>query len=218
MRGGIRGERAMGKTVGYTRVSTAEQAADGVSLGVQAKKIDAYCTVKDWQLSEVISDEGESAKSLKRPGVARLIELVEAGQVATVLVYKLDRLTRSVADLDRLVKLFERRGVALVSLQESLDATTATGRLMMNLLASVSQWEREVIGERTKDAMQELKASGRTYSRTVYEDRNIIGYLKAESSSGRSYRELAAELNSRGIQTARGGTWVASTVRNLVLR
>jgi site-specific DNA recombinase len=66
--------------------------------------------------------------------------------VQAVVVYKLDRLTRSVADLDKLMKLFERKGVALVSLQESLDATTATGRLMMNLLASVSQWEREVIG------------------------------------------------------------------------
>jgi site-specific DNA recombinase len=208
----------MKKTIGYTRVSTAEQATDGVSLDMQARKIASYCDVKDWTVDEVISDEGESAKNLNRPGVAQLIDMVEAGEVATVLVYKLDRLTRSVADLDRLVKLFDRKGVALVSLQESLDATTATGRLMMNLLASVSQWEREVIGERTKDAMQELKAAGRTYSRPVYEDRDTIRYLKDEYSSGRSYRELAAELNSRGIQTARGGTWVASTVRNLVLR
>ena len=129
----------MKRTIGYTRVSTAEQVSEGVSLEMQAKKIEAYCLVKDWQLSEVVSDAGESAKSLNRPGVQRLIEMVETGQVSTVILYKLDRLTRSVADLDRLVKLFERKGVALVSLQESLDATTATGRLMMNLLASVSQ-------------------------------------------------------------------------------
>jgi site-specific DNA recombinase len=150
--------------------------------------------------------------------MARLMAIVEAGQVSTVIVYKLDRLTRSVADLDRLVKLFERKGVALVSLQESLDATTATGRLMMNLLASVSQWEREVIGERTKDALQELKSQGKKLGLSGYADEATINYLKSEYHLGRSYHELAAELNNRGVQTARGGTWAAATVRNLVLR
>jgi site-specific DNA recombinase len=206
------------QVIGYSRVSTAEQASEGVSLEMQAKKIEAYCLVKDWPLSEVISDAGESAKSLDRPGMARLLALVDAAEVATVIVYKLDRLTRSVADLDRLVKVFEKKTVALVSLQESLDATTATGRLMMNLLASVSQWEREVIGERTRDALQELKAQGKKLGRSGYADQDIVGYLKAEYSQGRSYHDLAAELNTRGIQTARGGIWAAATVRNLVLR
>jgi site-specific DNA recombinase len=206
------------QVVGYTRVSTAEQASEGVSLEMQAKKIDSYCDVKDWQLSDVITDAGQSAKSLNRPGMQGLIKMVQAGQVSTIIVYKLDRLTRSVADLDRLVKLFAKHDVALVSLQESLDATTATGRLMMNLLASVSQWEREVIGERTRDALQELKAQGKKLGRSGYADQDIVGYLKAEYSQGRSYHELAAELNTRGIQTARGGVWAAATVRNLVLR
>jgi site-specific DNA recombinase len=158
----------MGSTIGYSRVSTDEQAKEGVSIDMQARKIASYADVKDWTVDEVISDAGHSAKSLARPGMQRLIAMVETGQVNTVIVYKLDRLTRSVADLDRLVKLFERKGVALVSLQESLDATTATGRLMMNLLASVSQWEREVIGERTKDAMAHLKAEGKVYSRPAF--------------------------------------------------
>jgi len=134
------------------------------------------------------------------------------------LISRPDRLTRSVADLDRLVKLFAKRDVALVSLQESLDATTATGRLMMNLLASVSQWEREVIGERTRDALQELKTQGKKLGRSGYDDQGMISYLKAEYGQGRSYHELAAELNTRGIQTARGDVWAAATVRNLVLR
>ena len=206
------------KVIGYSRVSTAEQANEGVSLVMQARTIGSYCDVKDWPISEVISDKGQSAKSLNRPGMQRLLAMVDAGEVSTLIVYKLDRLTRSVADLDRLVKLFEKKGVALVSLQESLDATTATGRLMMNLLASVSQWEREVIGERTKDALQELKAEGKKLGRSGYADQETIGYLKTEYSQGRSYHELAAELNTRGIQTARGGVWAAATVRNLVLR
>lgn len=125
--------------VGYARVSTEEQARDGVSLGAQEDKIHAYAIVKDWTLMELIRDAGHSAKSLKRPGLARLLTLVEAGQVDVVMVYKLDRLTRSVVDLGKLMDLFKRKRVDLVSLQESLDATTATGELMMNLLASVSQ-------------------------------------------------------------------------------
>jgi len=144
--------------------------------------------------------------------------MVEAGEVSTLVVYKLDRLTRSVADLDRLVRLFDKKCVALISLEESLDATTAPGRLMMNLLASVSQWEREVIGERTKDVLQELKAQGKKLGRSGYMDEVVVSYLKAAYSQGRSYHELAAELNNRGIQTARGGVWAAATVRNLVLR
>ena len=91
------------QVIGYSRVSTAEQANEGVSLEMQAKKIEAYCLVKDCQLSAVITEAGQSAKSLNRPGMARLLAMVDAGEVSTVLVYKLDRLTRSVADLDRLV-------------------------------------------------------------------------------------------------------------------
>ena len=123
--------------------------------------------------------------------------------------YKLDRLTRSVADLDKLSKLFERHGVALVSLQESLDATTATGRLMMNLLASVSQWEREVIGERTSDALQHLKAQGKRYCHTVYDNAEVIALMHQLRTDGHSYEAIAQHLNHAGIPTARGNPWQA---------
>jgi site-specific DNA recombinase len=206
------------KTIGYVRVSSTEQATEGVSLDMQARKIASYCDVKDWTLDEVISDAGQSAKSLNRPGMGRLLALIEAGEVSTVIVYKLDRLTRSVADLDRLVKLFDKKGVALVSLQESLDATTATGRLMMNLIASISQWEREVIGERTKDALQELKAQGKVYCKPMFTDADTLAWLKDERAAGRTYCELAELLNVRGVPTARGGRWDNGTVRKILLR
>ena len=92
--------------VGYTRVSTEEQARDGVSLGAQEDKIHAYAVVKDWMLTELMRDAGHSAKSFKRPGMARLLALVETEQVDVVMVYKLDRLTRSVVDLGKLMDLF----------------------------------------------------------------------------------------------------------------
>jgi site-specific DNA recombinase len=129
----------------------------------------------------------------------------------------------SVADLDKLMKLFERKGVALVSLQESLDATTATGRLMMNLLASVSQWEREVIGERTRDAMQHLKAQGKRYCYVVFGEgpgeAAILGWMQAERRAERSYEAIAQGLNAAGAPTAMlDGRWLRNTVRRILLR
>ena len=177
--------------VGYTRVSTEEQARDGVSLDAQAEKLRAYALVKDWTLAELIWDAGHSAKSLKRPGMARLLTLVEAGQVDVVMVYKLARLTRSVVDLGKLMDLFKRKRVDLVSLQESLDATTATGELMMNRLASVSQWERKVIGERTRDALQHLKAQGKRYCHTIYDNPEGIALMHRLRAAGSSYERIA---------------------------
>jgi site-specific DNA recombinase len=203
---------------GYARVSTSEQATEGVSLAVQQSKIQAYAVVKDWTVMEVIQDQGASAKSLHRPGLARLLGLVKAGAVQVVVVSKLDRLTRSVGDLDKLMKLFERRGVALVSLQESLDATTATGRFMMNLLASVSQWEREVIGERTRDAMQYLKAQGQVYSRPAFDDSATLARMHSMRVAGATYQEIADELTAAGVPTVRGGAWAPATIRGILRR
>src|SRR5215211_6080412 len=96
------------QVIGYSRVSMEDQARDGVSMSAQDAKLEAYCLVKDWTLVKVIRDEGYSAKHLKRPGLEELLALVTARQVEAVIVYKLDRLTRSVSDLDKLVRLLDR--------------------------------------------------------------------------------------------------------------
>ena len=204
--------------VGYTRVSTEEQARDGVSLGAQEDKIHAYAVVKDWILTELIRDAGHSTKSLKRPGMARLLALVEAGEVDVVMVYKLDRLTRSVLDLGKLMELFKRKRVDLASLQESLDATTATGGLMMNLLALVSQWERKVIGERTRDALQHLKAQGKRYCHTVYDNVEVITLMHRLRAQMYSYERIAEYLNHEAIPTAFGGPRQALVVWGTIQR
>ena len=166
---------------------------------------------------EIIQDD-VTTKHLRRPGVQRLIELVEHGQVGAVIVYKLDRLTLSVKDLNSLVELFDKKNVALVSLQESLDATTVSGRLMMNLLASVSQWEREVISERTRDAMQHLKASGKVYSRPVFDDTATLARIHTRRAAGATYQEIADELTASGVLTVRGGRWQVATILGIVRR
>src|SRR6476620_9068823 len=96
------------RAIGYVRVSTDKQADRGVSLEAQAEKIRAMAVVQGVDLAELIIDAGESAKSLNRPGMARLLALVDAGAVQTVIIAKLDRLTRSVVDLAELLKRLER--------------------------------------------------------------------------------------------------------------
>jgi DNA invertase Pin-like site-specific DNA recombinase len=148
------------KTVGYVRVSTDKQADRGVSLDAQVQKIQAMAVVHNAELIDIIVDGGESAKSLQRPGMERLLALVDSKKVQAVIVAKLDRLTRSVKDLCELLERFERRGVALISVAESLDTSSAAGRLVLNIMTAVSQWEREAIGERTRDAMGHKRNNG----------------------------------------------------------
>jgi site-specific DNA recombinase len=141
------------QVLGYVRVSTEKQAEGGVSLAAQTAKIRAMAEVKGVEVTEILVD-ATSAKSLDRPEMTRLLALVDARAVATVIIAKLDRLTRSIRDLSDLLDRFERRGVSLVSVAESLDTRSSAGRLVINIMGSVAQWEREAIGERTREGLQ----------------------------------------------------------------
>ena len=177
--------------IGYVRVSTDKQADRGISLEAQAAKIQAMAVVQGVELSEVIVDAGESAKSLNRPGMARLLALVDAGTVQTVIIAKLDRLTRSVADLATLLRRFERRGTCLVSVADALDTRTAAGRLVLNIMVSVSQWEREAIGERTRDALRHKRAIGQRVGTLPYGFRQAqSGHLETDPTEQRTLSRI----------------------------
>ncbi|MGA2149728.1 MAG: recombinase family protein [Bryobacteraceae bacterium] len=210
------------KAIGYVRVSTEKQADFGVSLEAQSEKVRAMAVVQGAELAEVIIDAGESAKSLNRPGMARLLSLVDAGAVEVVIIAKLDRLTRSVKDLAELLERFTRRGVSLVSVAESLDTGTAAGRLVLNIMTAVSQWEREAIGERTRDAMHHKRANGERVGtvpfgyRTAADgvrlegdqaEQSILSRIRELKAAGHTTRQIAAELNRQGFTTRRGTAW-----------
>jgi DNA invertase Pin-like site-specific DNA recombinase len=219
------------KALGYVRVSTDKQAERGISLEAQAEKIRAMAVVHNAQLAEIIVDGGESAKSLNRPGMARLLAMVDAGEVQTIIIAKLDRLTRSVKDLCTLLERFERRGVALVSVAESLDTSSAAGRLVLNIMTAVSQWEREAIGERTRDAMRHKRSNGERVGNIPYgyrlaadgrhleEDpgeQKLLAEIRRLRREGATLRGIAAALNHRARKTRRGTAWrLESVVRAL---
>ena len=146
--------RAYLPAVGYARVSTDEQAREGVSLEVQQSRIRAYCEAKELELVDVLVDDGISGKTLDRPALHELLQRCERGQVGHVVVVKLDRLTRRTRDLLALVDdLFLARHIELHSVSESLDTSTPHGRFVLTLFGGLAQMERELIGERTKSAL-----------------------------------------------------------------
>jgi DNA invertase Pin-like site-specific DNA recombinase len=218
-------------TVGYIRVSTDRQAERGVSLEAQEAKIRAMATVQGAYLQEIIVDGGESAKTMNRPGLQKLLALVAAGKVQTVVVAKLDRLTRSVKDLCSLLELFEKRRVALVSVAESLDTGSAAGRLVITIMGAVSQWEREAIAERTRDALRQKKSTGLRVgnipfgSRLSPDGRHLepepieeaaLRALRELRREGHSLRSTAAALNRQGHRTRRGTSWRQEHIRRVL--
>jgi len=209
------------KAIGYVRVSTEKQADHGVSLSAQAEKIKAMAVVQGVELLEVIEDAGASAGTLDRAGMKKLLALVDSGKVQTVIIAKLDRLTRSVKDLALILERFNKKGVSLVSVADSLDTGSASGRLVLNIMVSVSQWEREAIGERTRDALAHKKANGQRVGNIAFgfslnadgtlienaQEQAIIAMVKRLRRSGVTLRQIADELNAQGFKTRKGGMW-----------
>jgi site-specific DNA recombinase len=214
------------RTVAYIRVSTVGQAVDGVSLEAQREKVELFTRLHDLDLVAVVEDAGASAKTLDRPGLVRALAMLEAGQADALLVCKLDRLTRSVRDLGYLIEThFGTNGHALMSISESVDTRTAAGRLVLNVLTSVAQWERETTVERTKDAMSHLKSQGKRvgsvpFGFKVAEDNQLVpdpqeqealAIMRRLRAAGYSLRDIAAHLEENGY-TPRGARWQPKTI------
>jgi site-specific DNA recombinase len=214
------------KIVGYVRVSTDEQASAGVSLDAQEARLRAYAKAMNLELDEMVLDAGASAKTLRRSGMTRILEGVRGGTIGTVIAIKLDRLTRSTRDLADLLDLFQNADAALISVSESLDTSSAAGRMVVNMLGVVSQWEREAIAERTSFALAHKRSQRKAYGTVPFgyvriEDRlepllneqEALAEMQRLDTAGASLRQIAATLNERGIRPHRGACWYASNVR-----
>jgi len=222
------------KVVGYVRVSTTKQVQFGLSLEDQQQKIRQYCELYDLDLVQIIVDGGESAETLNRKGIQEAIHLLESNEVSGLIVTKLDRLTRSIKDLNYLLEnLFKK--ASLFSVSELIDTRSPGGRLVLNILTSVSQWERETIAERTSSALQAKKAKskkrvvngGAPYGWEWVEGELIeipnqqesLAMMRRLYNSGNTYREISKHMNDMGIPTKKNiGKWNATTIRNNIKR
>jgi site-specific DNA recombinase len=225
------------KIIGYIRVSTEEQATGGVSLDAQRAKIEGYAKLYDLELVEIVEDAGQSGKTLNRPGLQTALAAIRKGTAEGLLIVKLDRLSRSVGDWNDLIDGYfgEKAGKQLFSVADSIDTRTAAGRLVLNVLMSVAQWERETIGERTRDALQHKIHVGERVGKVRFgfrlaEDGKTLEPVEAEQEAirlmgrlqeaGKSLREIAAELTGRGVATKEGKSkkWTHTAVARILAR
>lgn len=219
------------KAIIYTRVSTQEQVNEGISLDNQLEKIKAYCFARDWEVIETVADEGFSGKSLNRPGMQKIITMAKRQQFDVVVTYKLDRLTRSVKDLGYLIEdVFNKQDIAFTSVTDNFDTSTANGKLILNILGSVAQWERDIIAERTKDALNYKKENKQLYNHCPIgflvsdngeliedeQEQKTISYIKEMKKEGLSLSKIAERLNNESIPTKKGGKWFHTTIKKIL--
>ena len=202
------------RIVAYARVSTDKQASEGVSLEAQTAKFAAYAVAHDVELVGVQSD-ALSGKNTSRAGLQRALAMLERGEADGLLVAKLDRLTRSVRDMGDLLETYFDDRYKLFSVADCIDTRSAGGRFMLNVITSVAQWERETIGERTRDGLAHVRAMGGGTPRLEGEAVERIVELEAE---GLSLGAIARRLTEEGVETLKGGKWAKETVRKVLAR
>lgn len=202
------------QAIGYVRVSTDEQSTSGAGLAAQRAAIEAECRRRGWQLVEVIEDAGYSAKDLKRPGVQTALETLRRREAGALVVAKLDRLSRSMLDFTALMATATKQSWALVALDCAVDTTTPAGEAMANVLATFAQFERRLIGQRTREALAVKRSEGVRLGRPPTLSQKVRTRIQTERAEKRSLAAIASALNDDGEPTAHGGArWHASTVR-----
>ena len=201
--------------LGYLRVSTEEQARTGLGLAAQRETIRAEADRRGWEV-EWVADDGVSGGTAprERPGLSTALDRVTAGDV--LVVAKLDRLGRSALDVIGLARQAEDEGWDVVILDLGLDTTTPVGRFTLTIIAGVAELERDLIRQRTREALAALKARGVRLGRPHGLPDDVMARVVAEREDGATYRAIADDLNTDGIPTPAGSTWYPATVARVL--
>jgi DNA invertase Pin-like site-specific DNA recombinase len=208
---------SMAQVVCYARVSTGEQRDSGLGLAAQRTRLESECTYRGWSDVVYLEDGGYSAKSLHRPAMQEALRMLASGEASTLVACKLDRLSRSVADFVSLLALAERQGWSLVVLDIGLDLTTPNGKFVASVMSSVAELERNLISERTRQALAVKRAQGAKLGRPRNLPAEVRAFIIRASGQGYSLTSIAQTLNSQAIPTAQGGKkWHPSTIRAII--
>lgn len=151
----------------YTRVSTEEQAKKGVSLAAQEDALKNYCKTYNYEIYRIYRDKGKSAKDIgNRPAMVQLLTDAEAKSFDVILIYKLDRFSRSLKDLILTIEKLKKWNIDFISLQDRIETTSASGKLMFHIISAFAEFERDIIGERTKFGMEKKARDGAIINRS----------------------------------------------------
>ncbi|MDQ3053784.1 MAG: recombinase family protein [Actinomycetota bacterium] len=199
--------------VGYTRVSTSDQADSGAGLAAQQTAIRAECARRGWVLAAIHSDSASGASMKGRTALAEALAALATGQAQGLVVAKLDRLSRSLCDFAGLLATAEREGWALCAL-DAVDMSSPGGEFLANVMASAAQWERRIIGVRTREGLAAKRAQGVRLGRRVGLPAEVRDRITEQREAGLTLAAIAAALNADAVPTAQGGAlWHPSTVR-----
>lgn len=217
------------RAIGYIRVSTEEQASEGVSLAAQRAKIAAWCQANDYALVDVLTDAGLSGTRTDRPGLAAALATIGKGDA--LVVYSLSRLSRSTKHTLELAERLEQAGADLVSLSERIDTTTAAGKMVFRLLAVLNEFERDQLAERTSAALQYKKRKGELVGAVPYgkalgadgktlvehpTERHVLTAARALHGTGLSLRQIARALSAKGFRARNGKPFMATQIQRMV--
>lgn len=218
-------------TVGiYIRVSTEEQANEGYSISAQKERLKAFCVAQNWQEHKLYVDEGISGRSTDRPQLKKLMKDIEAGHIKILLVYRLDRLTRSVRDLHNILDFLDKNNCVFRSATEIYDTATAMGRMFITIVAAIAEWESANLGERVRMGQIEKARQGKWASQPPYgfrKDENHKLQINTEEiegvklmiqkvREGFSFRQLALYMDSTDFKPKRGYKWHIRTLLDLL--
>lgn len=218
------------KFLGYVRVSTSDQGDSGLSLQAQESAIRMYADLYKLEVVAIFSDTA-SAKTLNRPGIQEVIDLLKSdSDIQGVIIHKLDRLSRSLLDFNHLINtIFTTK--QLISIENQIDTRSAAGRLCLNILMTIAQWEREAISERTKAALNQKKAKGQKLGKPPYgyqiidgqlipkpEEQEIIKFIRSRRRYKDSLAVIVDKLNAMGARSPGGTGWNKATVANILKR
>lgn len=205
--------------IGYIRVSTEDQADSGAGLEAQRAAIREQCVRRGWDLGAMYGDTASARSLARRPGLAKALASLDEGGAGALVVAKLDRLSRSLLDFSALMERSRKKGWALVALDLGVDTTTPSGEMMANVLAVFAEFERRIIGQRTREALAVRRSQGARLGRPPVLARALVMRIHRARSRGKTLAAIAADLNATGVPTAHGGVrWHVSTVQALLRR
>lgn len=220
------------KVLGYVRVSTINQQNDGVSQAAQQERIASWARANGHELGGMYVETGSGGRADNRPVLQRL--MAAAGKGTIVAVYSLSRLSRSVRDTIDLCERLDKRGAHLASLSESLDTSTAAGRVFFVILAAFAAFEREALVEKTRDALAHMRRNNKRISLRIpfgyslasdgttlipdAEGQAVILRMVQRRAEGMTLAAIAESLTTEGVSTRHGGKWYPATVAAILNR
>ena len=218
------------KLIGYVRVSSEISKIKGNSINNQINKVNDFCNLNDYELVDVLKDEGKSGMEFsKRDGYLELINRCKTENINGVVVYCLSRLGRRMKDIIDVMELFNKNDIEFYSVKENINNKDIMGKLMMNILMSFNEFEVDNIRERIIDVKRNNKENGLVYGKLMFgkdkdgkllidniSEMKVVSYMKGLRSKGWSYFRISDRLNEKGILSKSGKKWYGMSVSNVL--